>query len=106
LKKWSLEQFRGGWIVGDFLPSVEKTGLFEFGVKRFLAGDIEPAHYQKVAQEITVVISGKVRIGELEFVPGDVCQIFPGEVADFEALESGSLAVIKFPSDPSDKEIV
>lgn len=103
MNKANLEQFSGGWIVGNFHPSLQKTELFEFGVKQFVAGDVEPAHYQKVAQEITVVISGKVRIGGLEFESGDVCQIFPGEVADFEALESGSLAVIKFPSDPMDK---
>lgn len=100
-----MEDFKGGWIVGNFAPSIEMTETFEFGVKSFLAGDREPAHFQKVAQELTVVISGRVRLGGQEFVAGEICLIPPNEVADFEAVENGVLAVIKFPSDPMDKEL-
>lgn len=103
LDKFLLNSFTGGWVVGDFNPSLFKSDCMEVGVKKFLLGDRELSHKQLIATEITIIISGKVRIGKEIFVEGDVVVIPPGEYADFEALSDGSLTCIKFPSIPSDK---
>ena len=103
LDKFLLNSFTGGWVVGDFNPSLFKSDCMEVGVKKFLLGDRELSHKQLVATEITIIISGKVRIGNEIFIEGDVVVIPPGEYADFEALSDGSLTCIKFPSIPSDK---
>ena len=101
-----MEDFFKGWVVGNFQPTLHKTSDFEVGVKHFMAGDIEAAHKQLVATEITIVISGRIRLATDIFQEGDIISIPPHEVADFEALTDCSLVCIKFPSLPDDKVIV
>lgn len=93
-------------MVGNFQPTLHLNSHFEVGVKHFKVGEIEAAHKQLVATEITIVISGKIRLGEEEFSDGDIVFIPPHEVADFEALTDCSLVCIKFPSLPDDKIVV
>lgn len=103
MDRYSLSSFIGGWVVGNFTPSLFRNEGMEVGVKKFLLGDKELSHKQLVATEITIIGHGKVRIGTEVFTDGDVVVIPPGEYADFEALSDGSLTCIKFPSIPSDK---
>jgi hypothetical protein len=103
MDKYLLNSFIGGWVVGNFNPSLFKSPSMEVGVKKFMLGDRELSHKQLIATEITVINSGRVRIGQEIFIEGDVVVIPPGEYADFEALSDGSLTCIKFPSVPSDK---
>lgn len=103
MEKDRIENYTGGWIVGNFLPVIQKSEHLEVGVKTFKTRDTEPSHMQKTATEITVLHSGKARIGDVILVPGDILIIPPLEFADFEALEDGSLTCIKFPSLPDDK---
>lgn len=103
MDKLMLKDFIGGWIIGDFHPSLFKNQDFEVGVKFFNAGDKEASHKQILATEITVICEGSARVGKVLLQTGDVLVIHPGEYADFEALTNGSLACVKFPSIPSDK---
>jgi quercetin dioxygenase-like cupin family protein len=106
MKSYKLEEFFKGWVVGDFNPSLFKTSDFEVAVKFFEKGEIEPAHKQLVATEITIVIDGSIRLGEGTYSCGDVIEIQPNEVAAFESLTHSSLVCIKFPSIPNDKVVV
>jgi quercetin dioxygenase-like cupin family protein len=106
MERYKLEDFTKGWILGNFQPAVYNTGDFELGVKFFTQGEIEPAHKQIVATEITVVVSGQIRLAKEFFFAGDVISIPPGEVADFEALTDSCVVCIKFPSIPEDKVVV
>jgi hypothetical protein len=101
-----MSDFKQGWIIGDFLPSLWQTSEFEVGIKRFSRGETEPRHYQRKAVEITVVISGSVRIGDETLLAGEILQIEPLESADFEALEDALVLAIKWPSLPGDKEVL
>jgi hypothetical protein len=103
LKKFSVSDFWGGWLVGDFSPSVIRTSDFEFGVKGFMSGATEPSHYQVVAHELSVVVSGECFIGGVHLGAGDALLIFPGEHADFLAISDCTVAVLKWPSLPLDK---
>ena len=98
-----LNEMVGGWFVGDFSPSVLRNSDFEACVKHYKMGDFEPAHYQKTASEITVVISGQARIGDQKLSAGDIILLEPFEVADFEALTDVVLVAVKTPSSPEDK---
>jgi hypothetical protein len=100
---YNLRDFKNGWYVGDFEPSIYKSGEFEASVKFFLPGQSEPSHKQKIATEITVVISGCIKINNTIFRSGEIIVITAGEFADFFCIEESALAVIKFPSLPSDK---
>ena len=103
MKKSRLEAYTAGWVVGNFTPSAFPSEDFEFGVKYFLAGETEPAHFQRIAIEVSIVVQGECRIGTERMTSGDVLLIEPGEIADFEAISDCIIAVAKWPSLPADK---
>lgn len=101
--KSNLSEYKNGWLLGNFSPAVIQTSDFEVCVKTFKGGDRETSHYQVIATEITLVLSGKVRMGEILLVEDEILVIEPGEIADFEALTDCKVLGIKFPSLPEDK---
>ena len=92
-----------GWFVGNFDPTLLKTNDVEVAVKEYKKGDKEEKHYHKIATEITVIVSGKVRMNGVEYAKGDIIVIEPGEATDFEALEDSVNTVVKFPVSNNDK---
>ena len=64
MKKFKLDEMTKGWFVGDFEPVAIKTKDCEVGVKYYMAGTKEIAHYHSKAEELTVIISGKVRMND------------------------------------------
>ena len=105
MKNYRIEDFTKGWILGDFEPVIVKSKDFEMGMKFFGPGDTEPAHFQVIATEITLVASGEVTINGSKFSSGDVIVIEPGEVANFRSETESKLFCIKFPSLPNDKKL-
>ncbi|MBP2461959.1 MULTISPECIES: hypothetical protein [Rhizobium/Agrobacterium group] len=103
---YNLDNMIGGWFVGDFDPSVVKTDAFEVGVKSYKAGDRDARHYHKIAREITLVVSGRVRMLDREWGEGSLIVIEPGTVNAFEALTDATLTVVKIPSAKNDKYLV
>jgi len=93
----------GGWFVGGFKPTIINTNDVEVAVKRYEKGDYEERHYHKIATEVTVVVSGRIRMNGEEFISGDIIIIDPGESTDFEALEDTVNTVVKFPGAYDDK---
>jgi quercetin dioxygenase-like cupin family protein len=100
-----LLNMKKGWFIGDFSPTMVKTRSAEVAVKHYNKGDREERHYHKVATEITVVVSGKVRMNGIEYKAGDIIVINPNESTDFEALEDSVNTVVKIPGVPDDKYI-
>jgi len=98
-----LGEMVGGWFAGQFSPTVMKTGDFEAAVKYYKSGDREPRHHHKVAEEITVVASGSVRMFGRVFRQGEIVHLDPGDSTDFEALEDAITVVVKRPSVAGDK---
>ena len=103
MRKTSLNQFTNGWFIGNFAPSVHRNEEFEICVKDFRSGEIEKSHFQRVATEITVVLFGRVRMGEMFLKENDILIIEKNEVCDFEAITDCKVLGIKFPSIPDDK---
>lgn len=98
-----LEDFKLGWVVGDFDPALIHSKDIEMAIKHFKKGDVEPSHKQIIATEITIVVRGNIRLGEGKYGADEIVIIAPGIYADFEALTDCSLVCIKYPSIPSDK---
>ena len=92
-----------GWFVGDFEPAAVNSPHTEVGVRHYASGDKEQWHYHKVATEITVVVSGRVRMCGGEHGPGAIVVIEPGEGTDFEALTDAVTTVVKLPAVKNDK---
>ena len=103
MKVINLKSMVKGWFIGDFEPTVLKTKDFEVAVKYYKKGDSEETHVHKIATEITVVISGRVRMSDHVFSEGDIVTIEPGEYTDFVALEDAATVCVKSPSVKGDK---
>ncbi len=98
-----LSDMIGGWFVGNFEPSLSKTNDVEVAVKTYKAGDSEPEHYHKLAKEITVIVSGTVRMNNTKFEEGDIIVIEPNKSTDFHALTDTVTTVVKIPGANNDK---
>lgn len=103
MKVAKLEDMIKGWFVGNFDPTLIKTNDVEVAVKEYKKGDYEEKHYHKIATEITVIVSGRVKMNGIEYSKGDIIVIEPKEATDFEALEDTVNTVVKFPSASNDK---
>ena len=98
-----LDDMIKGWFVGSFDPTLIKTDEVEVAVKKYRKGEFESRHYHKKATEITVIVSGRVRMNGVEYNEGDIIVIEPYESTDFEALEDTINTVVKFPGASQDK---
>jgi quercetin dioxygenase-like cupin family protein len=103
MERSRLENFVGGWIVGSFSPAIFRTDACEVAVKHYQPGSREPAHHHKVADELTLIASGKARMSDLHLQAGDIVIVRANESTDFEALEATVTVVVKQPSVPGDK---
>jgi hypothetical protein len=103
MKTARLDQMVKGWIVGNFEPTLLKTEACEVAVKHYKAGECEQLHHHRISTEITVVVSGRVRMYDREWGPGDIVVLEPGEATAFEALTDACNVVVKMPGATNDK---
>lgn len=103
MRTGKLDAMTKGWFVGNFEPTLYKTDAVEVAVKQYKAGDHESEHYHKIATELTVIVSGSVRMNGREYTQGDVIVMDPGDVTDFEALTDAVNVVVKLPGASKDK---
>jgi mannose-6-phosphate isomerase-like protein (cupin superfamily) len=103
LRRYHLDLFTKGWFVGNFSPTLHSTDAVEVAVKHYRAGEAESAHFHKVATELTLVVSGRVRMGGEEVGPGEIVKIEPGEATDFVSLTDATTVVVKLPCVRGDK---
>lgn len=103
MKTANLNDMIKGWVVGNFDPSLYKTNDVEVAVKRYSANDHESRHYHKIATEITIVISGTIKMNGIEYHENDIIVMEPGEATDFLAVTDAVNAVVKLPGANNDK---
>ena len=103
MRHYFLKDMTKGWFIGNFEPSIHQTNDFEVAIKYYKAGDGEPAHYHKIAQEITVVISGEVEMCGKVFIAGDIIVLDPMEETSFKALKDAATLAVKIPGAVNDK---
>ena len=106
MKVYKLSEFKRGWFVGDFDPSLIKTQDVEVAVQTFKAGDVEAEHYHGVAQEITVIIEGRAEMFGEVYGPGQIIVISPGESTAFRAIDDVKTVVVKYPGATNDKYLI
>lgn len=103
MKLAKLDEMVKGWFIGNFEPTLVNTNDVEVAVKKYNKGDFEESHYHKIATEITVIVSGRVKMNGIEYRQGDIVVIEPCESTDFLALEDTVNTVVKFPGASNDK---
>lgn len=106
MKIFELKDFKKGWFIGDFKPSLVDTKDFELGVKTYKAGESDPRHLHKLSTEISVVISGTVLFSGKEVTAGQIVIIQKNEPNQFMAKTDAVLLVVKLPSCPNDKYLL
>lgn len=106
MKNFKLDDMVKGWFVGAFNPTAYSSDACEVAVKNYKAGEKEGAHYHKVATEITLILSGRVRMSGREWGGGDIVVLEAGEATDFEALTDAVNVVVKIPGALNDKFLV
>lgn len=103
MKVFKLEDMIKGWFIGSFEPTALSTDSCEVAVKSYNAGDKESLHYHKIATEVTVVVSGEVKMCNRLLKQGDIIVLSPGESTDFEAITDSVNVVVKLPGALNDK---
>lgn len=103
--KHHIDDFVGGWFIGDFEPSLLKSKEFEVSIKTHFKDEKWPHHYHKEATEYNYVFSGKVKIEDETYVSGDIFVIYPDYIVRPQFLEDCTILCVKTPSIPGDKYI-
>lgn len=109
-----IDKMYEGWWIGDFTPSVLRTGLFEVAYKQHQKGEDWPTHYQEEATEYNLLLHGKmvmtngkqIRGKHRLLSAGDIFIVEPGEITKPMFLEDCEVMVVKTPSIPLDKKVV
>ncbi len=101
-----LDEMVRGWFVGPFEPTALHTRDAEVAVKTYTAGESEERHVHKVATEVTVVVSGTVRMNDRELGPGAIVVLEPGQDTDFTAVTEATVVAVKTPAVEGDKYLV
>ena len=105
MKKYNIDNFKGGWFIGDFNPSLIKTKDFEIAIKYYKSGDEDDEHVHLLADEYTVIVKGQVIMNGEIFEEKDIIFIEKGEYVKFKVLKDTINVVIKIPSVIGDKII-
>ena len=103
MKTFRLDDMKGGWFVGDFLPTCLSTKDCEVACKFYKSGDVEEAHVHRIATEITLIVEGLVKMNDVIYKSGDIIVLEPGDATDFHALKDTMNVVVKVPSVAGDK---
>lgn len=106
MKLYNWNNFKGGWFCGAFLPSIFITDNFEISIKKYKSGDHDPSHIHKVADEITMIVDGLVKMNGVKYHTDDIIWIEKGDVTDFTAITDAVTCVVKIPSVKGDKYLV
>ena len=105
LERHNLDQFTKGWFVGNFNPTLIPSDAVEVAVKNYKAGEQESSHHHKIATELTLIVSGRVRMSGEEVGPGEIVKIHPGQSTDFTAITDTTTVVVKMPCVSGDKYV-
>jgi quercetin dioxygenase-like cupin family protein len=106
MKIFDFSKMKGGWFVGNFEPTAYKTELFEVSYKIHPKGEVWESHYHKVAVEINLLVSGRMRIQDTEIKAGDIFVLEQNEVADPIFHEDCHIICVKTASVKGDKYLL
>jgi len=107
MKIYNLTEFIGGWVAGDFEPTIIKTKDFEVSVKHYKKGEYQERHVHNKAEELSIIVQGSARMNGKIYSKNDIILMEKGEPTDFYPLEDGTITcVIKTPSVKGDKFLI
>lgn len=107
MEKYKIEDFKRGWVVGNFRPSLSLSDT-EVGVQKYKAKEEHGWHYHRFAEEINIILDGKCEFLEAEGDiytgrTGEIVKIPSKTVYSFVAVEPTTIVCIKTASNSDDK---
>jgi hypothetical protein len=97
------DQFRGGWYIGNFEPSVYKTSAAEVSYKTHYKDEYWAKHYHLASDEINYLLEGEMLINGQKLSAPCIFIIYRGEVSDPKFLTDVKIIVVKIPGVLNDK---
>jgi dTDP-glucose pyrophosphorylase len=101
-----LKNYTRGWLVGNFVPSIEKNTECEIGYLQHTKNTFWDYHYHKKSKEINILVKGKMIINNIIYNKNDIFIINPNVISCPIFLEDCEIICIKIPSSKNDKYIV
>jgi anti-sigma factor ChrR (cupin superfamily) len=106
MKTYNLLDFKGGWFIGNFSQVILPSKNVEVSIKKYHVGDSDAKHFHKKADEITVIVSGRVKMNNIEYGENDIILIEKNDSTDFLAITDVITCVVKLPSIIGDKYLI
>ena len=103
MRKYNLKEMHRGWFIGNFLPSVLKTNLFEVGILQHKKGEEWPEHFHAQATEYNVLIDGSMTVNGNLIKAGEIFILEKNEKCKPIFLQDCMVLCVKVPSIPEDK---
>lgn len=109
MKIFSLNDYKNGWLIGDFEPSLLRTKDFECALHKYPKGHKSDGHFHKIAKEYNLIIKGKCEVWSeylnqyIKLRKHEGWTYFPGQCSNVRFLKDTTLLIIKLPSATDDK---
>lgn len=100
---WTIDSFVRGWFIGDFEPSILRTKTWEMALLKHSKGEKWDFHYHSQADEVNVLLSGRMMLNGHEIRARNVFTIPKKQIACPLFLEDCVVLCIKTPSVIGDK---
>lgn len=102
----NIENFIGGWLVGNFSPALFQSSDIEIGIKHFPQETVIERHYQIESTEYNYIASGELIANGHHLKQGDIFVYAPGEITEVKLLTDVTVVVFKTPSLGYDDKVV
>lgn len=106
MKTYKFNKMKKGWFIGNFSPTAYKTRRFEVSYKLHKKNEKWPVHYHKKADEINLIVKGKMKIKNKIMNTGDIFVLKKKEVANPIFLKNTYIICVKTTSSKNDKFII
>lgn len=103
---YSSLDFTRGWFIGNFKPTLFERKDIEVGLLRHSKGEKWDFHYHSKADEINILVQGKMILNGIQIGPGTIFVIYKNEIACPIFEEDCKIVCIKVPSVQKDKTII
>ena len=98
-----LKNFKRGWVIGNFKPSIKKIKNLEICFAYHKKNEKTYPHYHTKSTEYNVILQGSLFASGKKLKKGDIFIYKKNEVSNVDFLKDTILAIIRMPSAPKDK---
>jgi hypothetical protein len=98
-----LSNYKNGWLVGDFQPSIFESKDNDIGILQVKKNSLGDSHFHKNHIEYNIIVAGEVEINGNILTVGDIFIYEPFDKSELLFHENTTLVVIKNPATKNDK---